>query len=65
MFKKLNLHNKNHNNQFTLGAGREEFTLQLLENFKKKLHSLKEHDTEDGSYEPKSKGDDVDKDEDW
>jgi len=46
------------------GKGREEFTLQLLEGFKKKLHSVKEKEPEPESSEYKA--DDVDdEDENW
>lgn len=43
------------------GAGREEFTLGLLEKFKKKLHSVKEKSEE----ETEEKVDDNVDDETW
>lgn len=45
------------------GKGREEFTLQLLESFKKRLHNVKEKDSEADKEE--SKEEDLDKDENW
>ncbi|XP_066142914.1 spliceosome-associated protein CWC27 homolog [Euwallacea fornicatus] len=54
------------------GAGREEFTLKLLEDFKKRLHSAKEKEeelveepSELTKEEPSNKDTDLDKDETW
>ncbi|VEN40496.1 unnamed protein product [Callosobruchus maculatus] len=44
------------------GAGREQFTLGLLEKFKKKLHSAKEKEPE---AETTKKDDDIDNEESW
>ncbi|KAF7268424.1 hypothetical protein GWI33_018434 [Rhynchophorus ferrugineus] len=45
------------------GAAREAFTLQLLENFKRKLHSVKESEEEDKEAEEEEKKDE--KEEAW
>ncbi|CAH1999798.1 unnamed protein product [Acanthoscelides obtectus] len=45
------------------GAGREQFTLSLLEKFKKKLHSAKEKEPEE--TETVEKDDDIDNEESW
>ncbi|KAL1497500.1 hypothetical protein ABEB36_008451 [Hypothenemus hampei] len=49
------------------GAGREAFTLQLLEDFKKRLHSVKEKEEEISVEAPieEKKTEDLDKDETW
>ncbi|XP_050316203.1 spliceosome-associated protein CWC27 homolog [Anthonomus grandis grandis] len=54
------------------GAGREEFTLKMLESFKQKLHSAKEKEEEDEEEEKKAetsekkdKDENVDKEESW
>ncbi|XP_018579976.1 peptidyl-prolyl cis-trans isomerase CWC27 homolog [Anoplophora glabripennis] len=45
------------------GSGREKFTLDLLEKFKKKLHSAKEKEPEE--REEEKKDDDIDNEETW
>ncbi|XP_030765716.1 spliceosome-associated protein CWC27 homolog [Sitophilus oryzae] len=47
------------------GAEREAFTLQLLENFKKKLHSSKESEPVSEEEETDNKNENIDKDETW
>ncbi|CAH0550080.1 unnamed protein product [Brassicogethes aeneus] len=47
------------------GAGREQFTLQLLEKFKKKLHNAKEQLEEQPEEEKKEDEEDIDEEENW
>ncbi|XP_071053703.1 spliceosome-associated protein CWC27 homolog [Onthophagus taurus] len=47
------------------GAGREEFTLELLSKFKNKLHTVKENSESSKNEEENEDNDDVDNDESW